>query len=601
MESVEAENMRSIKQYIKDHHVRTYRLAKNTKLFLQSRPRAVKESAFNYSDWIQAIEPNLWQVYEGKKRPLISIVVPAYNTPDKYLKPLVESLLNQTYDNWELCIGDASTVSERSKAIKAIAKTDKRIKYTAKKGLHISNNTNNALKLVTGEFIGFLDHDDTLSPHALEEVMNVIGSTNPDVIYSDEDKMSDDGQIRSLPFFKPDWSPNLLLGVNYITHFLVVRRKLIDKLGGLRAAYDGAQDYDLLLRLTEKTNKIVHIPKILYHWRLADGSTAKSVGEKNYADDAGQAALRDAVARRKIKADVIEIPERPTNYRLKYTLPKKQPKVSIIIPFKDKADLLRQCVSSILSKTTYKEYEIILVSNNSVEQETKRLLASYKKQKNIHIYQWNHPFNYSKVNNFGVRKSTGEYVVLLNNDTEVITPEWLDELVGAAIQPGVGAVGPMLLYPDKKNGIQHAGIILGMGTMAGHVFRHRQPEEWTAFGIPEWPRDYLAVTAACLIVEKKKYQQVGGLDEVFTVAGNDVAFCLRLHEAGYQNIFWPFARLYHYESVSVGTYNNSIQLDYDHSLEYYKPYHERGDQYFNRNLDLMNEQVGLRSIYEKSN
>lgn len=590
-----------LKHYLKTRHSKTYKLAKNVRNRLKGRPQVVKEPVFDYNDWVTKVEPTLWRQYDGKKQPLISIVVPAYNTPDKYLKPLVQSLLDQTYDNWELCIADASTDNERRQAIKSIAKTDKRIKYVAKKGLHISDNTNKALKLATGEFVGLLDHDDILSPHALEEVVAAICSpVKPDVIYSDEDKLSDDGKVRSLPFFKPDWSPDLLLGVNYITHFLVVRKKLIDSIGGLRSAYDGAQDYDLLLRLTEKTKKIVHIPKILYHWRLADGSTAKTVGEKNYADDAGQNALRDAVKRRKIKADVVEIPDRPTNYRLRYHLPKKQPKVSIVIPFKDKANLLRQCVTSIIEKTTYNEYEIILVSNNSVEDETKELLKSYKGIKKIRIYEWNNPFNYSKVNNFGVSKSKGEYIVLLNNDTEVITPEWLDELVGVASQPGVGAVGPMLLYPDKKNGIQHAGIILGMGTMAGHVFRHRQPQEWTAFGLPTWPRNYLAVTAACLMVEKRKYLQVGGLDEVFTVAGNDVAFCLRLHEAGYRNIYWPLASLYHYESVSVGSYNNGIQLDYDHSLKYYKPYHDRGDHYFSPNLDLMNEQVGLRSVYEKS-
>jgi GT2 family glycosyltransferase len=518
-----------------------------------------------------------------------------FNTPDKYLTPLVDSMLKQTYDNWELCIADASTDDEKKQAILAIANKDDRIKYTHNKGLHISDNTNEGIRLASGEYIGLLDHDDTLSVHALKEVVIAINSANqPDIIYSDEDKLSDDGKVRSLPFFKPDWSPDLLLGVNYITHFLVVKTSLMQSVGGLRSKYDGAQDYDLLLRLTEKTEKIIHIPKILYHWRLADGSTAKNVGEKNYADNAGQEALRDAVRRRGIKADVIEIPEQPTNYRLRYKLPTKQPKVSIIIPFKDKPDLLEQCVGSILSKTTYKNYEIILVSNNSEKQATYELVKRLEKDARIKAFEWNYPFNYSKVNNFGVSKASGEYIMLLNNDTEVITPEWLNELVGVAIQPGVGVVGPMLLYPDHKNGIQHAGVVLGMGTMAGHVFRHRQPLDWTDFGMPAWPRNYLAVTAACLMVSKELYNKVGGLDEVFTVAGNDVAFCLRIYEAGYRNIYWPFAKLYHYESVSVGTYNNGIQLDYDHSLTYYKPYHESSDPYFNKNLDLMNEQVGVK-------
>lgn len=267
--------------------------------------------------------------------------------------------------------------------------------------------------------------------------------------------------------------------------------------------------------------------------------------------------------------------------------------MSIIIPFKDKPELLRQCVQSIFSLTTYQNYEIILISNNSEEQATADLVSEFVSNGRVKAYDWDYPFNYSKVNNFGVSKSDGEYILLLNNDTEVITPEWLDELVATASQPGVGVVGPMLLYPDEKNGIQHAGVVLGMGTMAGHVFRHRRALDWTDFGMPAWPRNYLAVTAACVIVSRTIYDEVGGLDEKFIVAGNDVAFCLRVFEQGYRNIYWPFARLYHYESVSVGSYNNGIQSDYDLSLEYYKKYHRQGDPYFNKNLDLMNEQIGV--------
>lgn len=557
--------------------------------------KSKNKNHFTYPEWIKYKEPLLWEKFnDAKNGKKISVIVPMYNTPDKYLGPLIKSLLNQTYKNWELCISDASTDPNRSRAIKEAAGCDDRIKYTFHKGLHISDNTNNGLKLATGDYVGLLDHDDLLSVHALEEIMVAISKNkNADIIYSDEDKLSDDGRVRQIPFFKPDWSPDLLTGVNYITHFLVLKKSLVDSIGGLRGAYDGAQDYDLLLRATEKSNNIVHIPKILYHWRLADGSTSKSVGEKNYADNAGQEALRDAAKRRGLRAEVVEIPERPTNYRLRYLLPNSQPKVSIIIPFKDKPELLRQCVKSILSKTIYNNYEVILVSNNSVKEETKNLTKKLEKNKKIKIYEWNQPFNYSKINNFGVSKSTGDYIVLLNNDTEVITPEWLDELVGVAIQPGVGAVGPMLLYPDAKNGIQHAGVILGMNTMAGHVFRHRQPGEWTDFGLPVWPRNYLALTAACFVVSRKIYKEVGGLDEVFTVAGNDVAFCLSVYEKGYRNVYWPFAQLHHHESVSVGTYDNGIQLDYDHSLEYYRPYHESGDPYFNPNLDLMNEQIGV--------
>jgi glycosyltransferase involved in cell wall biosynthesis len=572
-----------------------HKSAKIIKARLCRKPTQPTPTSISYGAWIKNKEPSLWSKdISFKLKPLISILVPTYNTPDKYLKPLIQSIKDQTYTNWQLCISDASTDQERANAIEELSKIDKRIVYVRNPGLHISANTNKSLELAKGEYVGLLDHDDMLSEHALYEVVHVINDNREaDVVYSDEDKLSDDGKERLLPFFKPDWSPDLLLGVNYITHFLVVRKSLIKKVNGLRSDYNGAQDYDLLLRLSEHTDRIIHIPKILYHWRMADGSTARLPGEKDYADSAGQRALQDAVKRRKIKADVVEIKDRPTNYRLKYHLPAKQPKVSIIIPFKDKPELLRKCVESILTKTTYKDYEIILLSNNSSEDETSKLVSQLKKNKKVAAYEWNHPFNYSKINNFGVSKATGEYIVLLNNDTELITNQWLEELVGIASQPGVGAVGPMLLYPDKKNGIQHAGIILGMGTMAGHVFRHHQPGDWTDFGLPVWPRNYLAVTAACFIVAKRLYNKVGGLDEVFTIAGNDVAFCLRLHEFGYKNIYWPFVSLYHYESISVGTYNNGIQLDYDHSLTYYKKYHQLGDPYFNKNLDLMNEQIGI--------
>lgn len=552
----------------------------------------------DYEQWIKRTEPAIWVLPKKYKyKPTISVVIPTFNTPDKYLIPLLQSFKDQTYGEWQLCLADASTDQVRAGVIRELAKTDDRIVYKKlAKNDGIANNTNEGIELATGDYIGFADHDDTLSPHAIREIVDVINkNTDADIIYSDEDKLSDDGSERSLPFFKPNWSPDLLLGVNYITHFLVVRKSLLDKVGKLHTKYNGSQDYDLILRLTEVTNNIVHIPKVLYHWRLADGSTAKNVGEKNYADNAGQLALKDAVRRRGVGASVLEIQERPTNYRLKYTLPRPLPKVSVIIPFKDKPELLKQCVESILQKTTYSNYELVLISNNSNEIATERLLDALKKLEKIKVLFWDRPFNYSKINNFGVSQSTGEYVILLNNDTEVISESWMEELIGVASQPGVGAVGPMLLYPERKNGIQHAGIILGMGTMAGHVFRHRQLHEWTDFGLPTWPRNYLAVTAACLAISKEKYNEVGGLDETFTVAGNDVAFCLMLFERGYRNIYWPFAQLVHHESVSVGTYNNGIQLDYDHSLVYYAPYHKAGDPYFNKNLNLMNEQVGVNN------
>jgi glycosyltransferase involved in cell wall biosynthesis len=572
------------------------------KRLLRGQPKqAVPKPGMDYSQWIQRLEPNLWSHTDKESlayQPLISIVVPCYNTPERYLKPLMESILNQLYSNWQLCLVNGSTDSDATKRIQTWAKKDARITLVnIAENLGIVGNTNKGIAIATGEFIGFLDHDDVLSEHALFEVAVVLNQDKKlDLIYSDEDKLTDKGNKRLLPFFKPDWSPELLLGVNYITHFVVVRKSLLDKLGGLRPGFDGAQDYDLLLRITEKTNKIKHIPKILYHWRLAEGSTSKNVSEKNYADTAGQRALKDVVTRRRIQAKVLAVPEHPTNYRLSFTLSSAQPKVSIIIPFKDKADLLKQCVGSILEKTTYKNYELILISNNSTEEKLSTYLDELSKNKHCRVFYWDHPFNYSAINNYGRQQAKGEYLVLLNNDTEVITPEWLEELIGVASQSSVGAVGPTLFYPNKT--IQHAGVILGLGGMAGHVFRNHFPDDWTHFGMPSWPRNYLAVTGACLAIAVKKYDQVGGLDEKFTIAGNDVALGIRLYEAGYRNVYWPFCKLIHYENVSVGSYKNVPELDYNHSLEYYRPYLGWHDPYFNLNLDLMNEQIELRSNYE---
>lgn len=569
------------------------------RLYEQLRHREISTSV-SYGKWIKDVEPQLFTFdpAELKHKPLISIVVPAFNTPDKYLQPLVDSFIKQTYSNWQLCLADASTDESRAKAISQISKKDRRIKYTRlSSNSGIAANTNEGIKTADGTYIGFTDHDDTLSPYALQEVARAINShPDADLIYSDEDKLSDDGKERSMPFFKPDWSPALFEGVNYMAHLVVVKREMLQSVNALRPGFDGSQDYDFLLRVTEKTAKIYHIPKILYHWRMAEGSTARAIGEKNYADDAGQKALKEHVERKGIKASVVPIEDRPTNYRLHYTVPKNT-KASIIIPFKDKVEYLEKLIPSILASSQSISYEVILVSNNSIEKKTHDYLRVVSKQNgHIKVFEYNKPFNFSAVNNFGRTKATGNVLVFLNNDTEVITSDWLEELVGVAIQPSNGAVGPMLLYPDNR--IQHAGVVLGMNTMAGHAFRFRRQGELTDFGLPDWPRNYIAVTGACLVVEAKKFDKVGGFDESMIVAGSDVALCIRLHEAGYQNMYWPFARLYHYESVSVGTYNNGIIGDYNKSLEYYKPYLNWKDPYFNSNLDIMNESVGIRSNYE---
>lgn len=565
---------------------------------LVGRPQPAAVIQMDYARWMKDCEPKLWtSPKKWKHQPLISIITPAYNTPDKYLLPLIASLRSQTYENWQWCVADGSTDADKAAAIEAACKQDKRISYKRlQKNDGIVGNTNAAIALAKGEFLAFLDHDDTLSPHALMEVVAALNARpETDVFFSDEDKLSDDGSERSLPFFKPGWSPALEEGVNYMTHFFVVRKKVVDTVGLLKKGFDGAQDYEFILRVTDHTKHIVRIPKILYHWRTAEGSTSGPIDSKSYADDAGQRALREHVERQKIPAKVLGIPELPTNYRLKYAVPKNA-KASIIIPFKDKVELLKVLIPSILDKTTYTNYEIILVSNNSVETATHEYLDSLKGNKKIQVHYWDHNFNYSAINNYGRAQASGDYIVLLNNDTEVINGEWLEELLGIAAQPGVGAVGPLLFYPNDK--IQHAGIILGMNTMAGHVFRHLPEDAITMFGRPYWPRNYLAVTAACLAVSAKKYDEVGGLDETFIMAGQDVAFNIRLHEKGYKNVYWPFAKLYHYENVSVGSYSKAPATDYDHSLTYYQPYLNYNDPYFNPNLDIMNEQVGIRSNYE---
>jgi GT2 family glycosyltransferase len=566
------------------HHTR--------RLLRMNRPHG----AISFEQWIKSGEPHVWvKPKQYTYTPLISVVVPTYNTPDKYLTPLLASLQAQSYANWQLCIADGSTDIERATAIEQ-ACTDERIVYKRLTKNHgIVGNTNEAIKLATGDFVGFLDHDDLLSPHALTEVVDAINrNKDVDLLYSDEDKISDNGKTRSLPFFKPDWSPVLLENVNYITHFSVVRRSVLTKVGGLRKGFDGSQDYDLLLRITDLTKNIVHIPKILYHWRLADGSTAGPIENKTYADDAGRRALADHVKRIKAPAEVLGRPELPTNYRLRYTIPKGA-KASIIVPFKDKIDLTRICIESILEKTSYPNYEIILISNNSTEERTIEYLKTFKHKK-VRLFYYDKPFNYSAINNFGRKQATGEYIVLLNNDTEVIAGDWLAELLGVASQPWAGAVGPLLLYPNNK--IQHAGITLGMKTMAGHIFRMLREDALTPFGRPYWARNYLAVTAACLTIKADKYDEVEGLDEEFVMAGQDVSFGIRLHEKGYRNVYWPFAQLYHYENVSVGSYSNAPPTDYDLSLKYYKPYLYWHDPYFNPNLSLENEQIAFREKYE---
>jgi GT2 family glycosyltransferase len=563
-------------------------------LLLRGGHRPQLRADLSYAGWMRSVEPTtISPVIEHQYRPLISIIVPAYNTPDKYLNPLLDSILSQTYVNWELVLVEGSPDPERAAAIHSAAQRDERIRLIKTgENLGIAGNTNLGIEQAKGEFMALLDHDDTLAPFALNEIVaDLQEHRDTDWFYSDEDKLSDDGRTRSLPLFKPEFSPDLLLGVNYVTHFCVVRSELMRRVGGIRTGFDGSQDYDLALRLMDEQPKVRRIDKILYHWRLAEGSTAVQPSMKNDADSAGQRALKDYVGRNHIAAEVVGLPEAPTNYRLKYATP-GNPKASLIIPFKDKPDVTKVMIDSILAKTTYPNYEILLIDNRSTEPATAAYLATITSEPRVKAITYDEPFSWSAVNNFGRRKADGEVLVFLNNDMEVLSADWLAELVGVALQPATGAVGALLTYPTNPATIQHAGVVLGLFGVAGHVFRHLTTGNFTYFGLADWPRNYLAVTGACIAVTAAKFDQIKGFDERFQTAGSDVAFGIALHEAGYRNVYWPFAKLMHYENVSVGAYNEraDTQNDYDESMKYYRPYLEGRDPYFNPNLELMDPQ-----------
>lgn len=504
----------------------------------------------DYNDWIITCEKKD-DYKEQKYEPLISVVIPVYNIERKYLSKCLDSILNQSYKNFEICLADdCSTKSETISTLKEYEKKDNRIKVVyRKKNGHISECTNSALKIASGEFIALVDDDDELTPDALYEVVKALNKNKKlDFIYSDEDKIDNTGK-RCDPNFKPDYSPDTLLSLNYICHLSVIRKNLIDKVGGFEKKMEGAQDYDLFLKIVEKTNNIYHIPKILYHWRMVDGSTAKTMSSKNYALEKGKIAIENALKRRKIDGTV-RIDEKSLYYIVEYNI-KKQPLVSIIIPTKDYADTLNNCLKSLFDKTTYKNYEVIVMNNNSQEKQTYELFDNYKNNyKNFRVIDANYEFNYSKINNEAVKKAKGEYICLLNNDTEIISPDWLSIMVSYAMQPHIGTVGPKLLYPD--NTIQHGGIILGLGGVASHAYMESKRDSIGMYGRLRVPYNYAGVTAACLVVSKKKFIEVNGLEEDLKVAYNDVDFNIKLLKKGYYNVFIPQVEIYHYESKTRG-------------------------------------------------
>lgn len=503
-----------------------------------------------YQKWLklkEVMEPYTPQKYE----PIISLLIPVYNIGEKYLSDCLDSILNQDYQNFEIClVDDCSTLEETKETLKKYEILDDRIKvsYRAENG-HISKATNDALSMATGEFVGLVDNDDVLSPNALSEIVKVL-NRNPslDFIYSDEDKLDLNGR-RCDPHFKPDYSPDTLLSLNYICHFSVIRKELMDKIGGFTVGLEGAQDHDLFLRIVEQTTNIYHISKILYHWRMVKGSTSMTISNKSYATDKGKIAIENALARRNIKGHV-EKDEASTYYRVVYEF-EKEPTVSIVIPTRDYADILEKCLSSLYEKTDYKNYEVIIVNNNSVKKETFDLFEQYKKNHtNFKVIDANIEFNYSKINNMAVKESTADIIVLLNNDTEIISPNWLSVMVGYAMQSHIGAVGPKLLYPDTT--VQHAGVILGLGGVASHAYIGSSKNDLGMFGRLRVPYNYSAVTAACLAVSREKFNEVGGLEEDLMVAYNDMDFNIKLLKHGYYNVCVPQVELFHHESKSRG-------------------------------------------------
>ncbi|MGH8156479.1 MAG: glycosyltransferase family 2 protein [Rhodanobacter sp.] len=485
---------------------------------------------------------------------LVSILLPTFNTPETWLRRCLDSVLAQSYPRWELCVSDdASTEPRVREVLDDYARRDSRIRITwRERNGHISAASNTALAMARGDCVALLDHDDELHPAALATIVEAWGR-HPQwqFVYTDEDKIDADGQ-RHDPYFKPDWNPDLLLGQNCISHLGVYSRALVNAVGGFREGLEGSQDWDLALRCSERLEpeQIGHVPMVLYHWRAIAGSTALGVGEKGYAHEAGRRALRGHLERTGVAAEVLEIDGMLGAFRVRYPLPVLRPRVSIVVPTRDRLDLLRRCVESILERTTYPCYEIIIVDNQSVEPESLAYFAGFDDHPKVRVRKHDQPFNYSSINNDAVEECRGELICLLNNDVEVITPDWLEELVSQSIRPHVGAVGAMLYYPDGS--IQHAGVVTGVHGVAAHPYSGMPRGFPGQMARARLVQGMSAVTAACLMVRREVYLEAGGLDTGLQVAFNDIDFCLRVRQLGYTNIWTPFAELYHHESASRG-------------------------------------------------
>lgn len=556
-----------------------------------------------YRRWINRREPKAADLARQREHtfartPKISVVVPVFKPPAKYLEALIQSVLAQTYPHWELCLADASPAAEPTtrRILEKFAAADPRVRVEfLPENRGIAGNTTAALALATGEYVAFADHDDTLAPFALYEIAAAANAhPDADFFYSDEDKLDAAGD-RVEPNFKPDWSPETIRSRNYVCHLTVLKRTLIDAAGGVRPGFDGAQDYDLVLRASEKAARIVHVPHVLYHWRMHALSTASNKGSKTYAFENGKRAVAEHLARVGVDGSVFDGPTLGT-YHVVYHL-RTQPLVSVIVPNKDHPEMLARCVES-LGKASYANYELIVVENGSTKPETFAYYDTLRPLPHVRIVEWTKPFNYAAVNNFAAARAAGELLLFLNNDVESINPDWLEALVKQAVQPGVGAVGAKLLYADDT--IQHAGIVVGMGGVAGHAhlnFPRTAPGHMQRL---TYTQNVAAVTGACLLMPKAVFDAVGGFDEGYVLAFNDVDLCLKVLAAGHRVVWTPDAELYHLESKTRGPEDTDekqkrFKREYDLFHSKWAAFLKAGDPYYSPHFRLDRPDFALKA------
>ncbi len=538
-----------------------------------------------------------------------SILVPLYQTPEQFLRRMLDSVLEQSYGGWELVLADASPLlsgeekTALSDVVRGYQQRDARIRYRIlEKNGGISENTNRALEMAEGAYVCFLDHDDLLEPDALFELAKAVREhPDADLLYTDEDKTNADESEFFQPHFKPDLNPDLLCANNYICHFLAVRTSLARELGGLDPAFDGAQDHDFIFRASERAQSVVHIPRVLYHWRVHASSTADNPFSKEYAFEAGKRAVEAHLARCGERAQVSRLKDAGF-YRVRYEI-REKPMVSVIIPNKDHPELLAACVGSIWQKTSYADYEILVVENNSEDAATFRYYEELEKQasgqgRRLKVLRWpGRGFCYPAINNFGAAAAAGEYLILLNNDVTVISNDWMEEMLGVCSRPGTGIVGARLYYPDDT--IQHAGIIVGIGGVAGNVFVGLKRQQSGYMHKAALMQDLSAVTAACMMVKKSVYEELGGMEERLSVAFNDVDLCLRAREAGFLVVYDPYVEMYHHESSSRGAEDDEKKIRrFQKEIEFMRTRWinilKDGDPYYNPNLSLKTWHYELR-------